>query len=100
MERRVKERQFIIQEMLNESATTTVYKAHQSVLDRTVLLKILHKHLIDDKNLTERFRREARACALIRSEYIVQVYDLTEIDGAPAIVMEYVEGKSLKQSLQ
>jgi serine/threonine-protein kinase len=95
----VKERQFIIQEMLNESATTTVYKAHQSVLDRTVLLKILHKHLIDDKHLTERFRREAQACALIRSEYIVQVYDLTEIDGAPAIVMEYVEGRSLKDVL-
>ncbi len=95
----MKERQFIIQEMLNESATTTVYKAHQSALDRTVLLKILHKHLIDDNSLVERFRREARACALIRSEYIVQVYDLTEIDGAPAIVMEYVEGTSLKEVL-
>jgi serine/threonine protein kinase len=99
MERRVTVRQFIIQEMINESATTTVYKAHQSALDRTVLLKILHKHLIDDIGLTERFRREARACALIRSEFIVQVYDLTEIDGAPAIVMEYVEGSSLKEVL-
>ena len=92
-------REFVILEMINESATTTVYKAHQSVLDRTVLLKILHKHLIDDVSLTERFRREARACALIRSEFIVQVYDLTEIDGAPAIVMEYVEGSSLKDVL-
>ncbi len=99
MERRVKERQFIIQETLNESATTTVYKAHQSVLNRTVLLKILHKHLIDDDTLAERFRREARACALIRSEFVVQVYDLTEIDGAPAIVMEYVDGASLKDVL-
>jgi len=99
MERRVTVPQFILEEKLNEGATTTVYRAHQSVLERTVLLKILHKHLIDDSTLAERFRREARACALIRSEYIVQVYDLTEIDGAPAIVMEYVEGRSLKDLL-
>jgi serine/threonine protein kinase len=91
--------QFVIIEKINEGATTAVYKAHQSVLGRTVLLKILHKHLIDDTELVERFGREARACALIRSEYIVQVYDLTEIEGAPAIVMEYVEGTSLKDVL-
>jgi len=69
------------------------------VLDRTVLLKVLHKHLLRDKNLVSRFSREARACAILQCENIVQVYDLTEIDGAPAIVMEYVEGKSLEEVL-
>ena len=43
---------------------------------------------------------EAKASAALRSENIVQVYDLTEIDGAPAIVMEFVEGKSLMEILQ
>jgi eukaryotic-like serine/threonine-protein kinase len=99
MERSVSSGKFILQEKLNESATTSVFKAHQSVLERTVLLKILHKHLADDHRLVERFTREARACALIRSDNIVQVYDLTEIDGATAIVMEFVEGTSLKDVL-
>ncbi len=90
---------FAILEKISESSTTTVYKAHQSVLDRTVLLKVLHRHLLRDKNLVSRFSREAKACAILQCENIVQVYDLTEIDGAPAIVMEYVEGKSLEEML-
>ncbi len=76
-----------------------MYKAHQNVLDRTVLLKVLHKHLLRDKDLIARFSREAKACAILKSDNIVQVYDLTDVDGAPAIVMEYVEGKSLEDLL-
>jgi len=90
---------FAILEKISESPTTAVYKAHQNVLGRTVLLKVLHKHLLRDKNLVSRFTREAKACAILRSENIVQVYDLTEVDGAPAIVMEYVEGKSLEDMI-
>jgi serine/threonine protein kinase len=84
-------------EQISESSTTTVYKAHQSVLERTVLLKVLHKYLLRDNNLVSRFTREAKSCAILQCENIVQVYDLTEVDGAPAIVMEFVEGKSLEQ---
>ncbi len=89
--------QFKIEQKLSESATTVVYRAFDEVLHRTVLLKVLHKHLANDADLRTRFVREARACAALRSEHIVQIYDLTEIDGAPAIVMEFVEGKSLKE---
>ncbi|MDP1677304.1 MAG: serine/threonine-protein kinase [Bacteroidota bacterium] len=88
--------QFKIEQKINESSTTIVYRAFDEVLHRTVLLKVLHKHLANDPDLRQRFMREARACAALQSEHIVQVYDLTEIDGAPAIVMEFVEGKSLK----
>lgn len=91
--------QFEIEQKLNESATTVVYRAFDRVLHRTVLLKVLHKHLANDHELTERFTREARACAALRSEHIVQIYDLTEIDGAPAIVMEFVDGRSLKEAI-
>jgi serine/threonine protein kinase len=90
---------FVFVEKISESGTTTVYKAHQTVLDRTVLLKVLHKHLLRDSDLVSRFSREAKACAILQCENIVQVYDLTEIDGAPAIVMEYVEGQSLEEIL-
>lgn len=91
---------FTILELISQSPTTSVYKAHQNILDRTVLLKVLHRHLLRDKELVARFSREAKACAILKSENIVQVYDLTEVEGAPAIVMEYVEGKSLEDLLQ
>ncbi len=90
---------FTILELLSQSATTSVYKAHQNALDRTVLLKVLHKHLLRDQGLVSRFSREAKACAILRSENIVQVYDLTEVDGAPAMLMEFVQGKSLEDLL-
>ena len=89
----MKKSQFKIEQKLNESGTTVVYKAFDEVLHRNVLLKVLHKHLANDDELRQRFVREARACAALQSEHIVQVYDLTEIDGAPAIVMEFIEGR-------
>lgn len=93
------EAKFTILETISEGPSTTVYKAVQNVLGRTVLLKVLHRHLLQDRELTERFRREASACAMLRSEHIVQVYNLDDVEGAPAIVMEYVEGESLKDYL-
>jgi serine/threonine protein kinase len=89
--------QFTIEEKISESTTTAVYRAFDEQLHRRVLLKVLHKHLANDPDLRSRFVREARACAALRNDHIVQVYDLTEIDGAPAIVMEFVEGRSLKE---
>ena len=90
---------FTILETIRDGHLTRVLKAEQPSLKRTVLLKTLHKHLVTDTNLVRRFEREARACAMIRSEHIVQVHDLIDLDGAPAIVMEYVEGKSLQELL-
>lgn len=88
---------FTIEATISESSTTRVFRAYDDTLHRRVLLKVLHRHLAYDEQIRERFIREARACAALRSEYIVQVYDLTEVDGAPAIVMEYVDGTSLKE---
>ena len=88
---------FTIEATISESSTTRVFRAFDETLHRRVLLKVLHRHLAHDEQLRQRFVREARACAALRSEYIVQVYDLTEMEGAPAIVMEYVEGTSLKE---
>ena len=90
---------FVVRETIRDGHLTRVVKAEQPSLKRTVLLKTLHKHLVADENLVRRFEREARACAMIRSEHIVQVYDLTDLDGAPTIVMEYVEGRSLQDVL-
>src|SRR5512136_2946746 len=91
--------QFTIEEKIQESNFTSVYRAFDAVLQRRVLLKVLHKHHAADPVLHQRFMREAQACAALRSEHIVQVYELTEYEGSPAIVMEYVSGRSLKELL-
>jgi serine/threonine protein kinase len=85
-----------LKEKISESATTSVYRAYDDALGREVLLKVLHRHLAHDDAVRQRFMREARACASLRSDHIVQIYDLREHDGAPAIIMEYVPGQTLK----
>src|SRR5512135_852106 len=85
-----------LHDKISESATTSVYRAYDESLGRDVLLKVLHRHLAHDEPVRQRFMREARACAALHSEYIVQVFDLRDHEGSPAIVMEYVEGRSLK----
>jgi serine/threonine protein kinase len=89
--------QFTIEEKIQESTFTSVYRAFDPVLQRRILLKVLHKHHAADPDLHQRFMREAQACAALRSEYIVQVYTLSEYENCPAIVMEFVDGISLKQ---
>jgi serine/threonine protein kinase len=87
---------FKIEEKISESSFTCVYRAFDTVLKRNVLLKVLHKHHAADNDLHQRFVREAQACAALRSEHIVQVYELIEYEGSPAIVLEYIDGTSLK----
>ncbi len=85
---------------ISESATTTVYRAYDGTLQREVLLKVLHRHLAHDPQVRLRFEREARACAALHSDNIVQVFDLRTHEGSPAIVMEFVDGPSLKEMIE
>jgi serine/threonine protein kinase len=85
---------------LGSGGMSTVYKATDRVLERTVAVKILAEHLSDDDKFVARFRREALAVAKLIHPNIVQVYD-TGVDAyRHYIVMEYVEGKSAAQLLQ
>jgi eukaryotic-like serine/threonine-protein kinase len=85
---------------LGSGGMSTVYKATDRVLERTVAVKILAEHLSDDDKFVARFRREALAVAKLIHPNIVQVYD-TGVDAyRHYIVMEYVEGKSVAQLLQ
>ena len=85
---------------LGSGGMSTVYKATDRVLERTVAVKILAEHLSDDEKFVARFRREALAVAKLIHPNIVQVYDTGVDDGRHYIVMEYVEGKSVAQLLQ
>jgi tetratricopeptide (TPR) repeat protein len=85
-----------IDAVLGEGGMGVVYRAHDTVLDRLVAIKTLSPHLLGEEGL-RRLLREAQAAAKLTHPHIVAVYDVLEDAGAPAIVMEYVEGKTLRE---
>lgn len=87
-------------ERLGQGGMAQVYKAYQPDLDRFVAVKVLHPHLTADDEFAERFRREARAIAALEHPHIVRIYDF-DTDGALAfLVMEYLQGSSLRERLR
>src|ERR671937_106956 len=84
---------------LGSGGMSSVYRATDHVLERTVAVKILAEHLSDDEKFIARFRREALAVARLIHPNIVQVYDTGVDEGRHYIVMEYVEGRSGAQLL-
>jgi eukaryotic-like serine/threonine-protein kinase len=85
---------------LGSGGMSSVYRATDRVLERTVAVKILAEHLSDDEKFVARFRREALAVAKLIHPNIVQVYDTGVDNDRHYIVMEYVEGRSGAQLLQ
>ena len=85
---------------LGTGGMATVYKAFHPGLDRTVAIKVIRTGFTDDPDFLERFRQEARAVARLRHPNIVQVFDFDEADGQHFIVMEHLEGGTLKQRLR
>ncbi len=76
-----------------------VYRAHDAVLDREVALKVLHTNLAGDPGFIERFRKEARAAAMLGHSNIVAVHDWGNTNGTYFMVMEFVRGHSLRSVL-
>jgi eukaryotic-like serine/threonine-protein kinase len=89
-----------LSDRLGSGGMSSVFKATDRVLERTVAVKVLAEHLSDDEKFVARFRREALAVAKLIHPNIVQVYDTGVDEGRHYIVMEYVEGKSGAQLLQ
>jgi eukaryotic-like serine/threonine-protein kinase len=85
---------------LGSGGMSSVYKATDHVLERTVAVKVLAEHLSDDEKFVARFRREALAVARLIHPNIVQVFDTGVDHGQHYIVMEYVDGRSGAQILQ
>ncbi len=89
-----------IEDRLGSGGMSSVFRATDTILERTVAVKILAEHLSDDERFVARFRREALAVAKLVHPNIVQVYDTGDDGGQYYIVMEYVKGKSGAQLLQ
>jgi eukaryotic-like serine/threonine-protein kinase len=77
-----------------------VYLAEDQELGRRVAIKILHGRYANDEQFVERFRREATHAARLSHPNIVSIFDRGETDGSYFIVMEYVEGRTLKELIR
>jgi serine/threonine protein kinase len=92
--------QFRIVERIGAGGMATVFKAYQPVLDRYVAVKVLPDYHARDPIFKERFLREARAVARLDHPNIVQIYLFGEEDNITYIVMQYVDGGTLKDKLR
>ena len=93
--------QFQILQKIGSGGMGSVYKALQPAMNRMVAIKILHPKLASRKDLVSRFRREARAMSHLTHPNTVKVYLYGELeDGSLYIVMEYLEGKNLNQTVR
>src|SRR2546430_17242322 len=78
---------------------TTLFRSHDSVLEREVAVKTLHPQFAGDPGFVERFRREARAAAVLNHPNIVGVYDWGTTENTYFMVMEYIRGHNLRTLL-
>jgi len=85
---------------IGEGGMANVYLAEDTILDRRVAIKVLRGDLSGDEKFIRRFQREALSVSNLSHPNIVEVYDVGEEDGNHYIVMEYIEGKTLKQLIQ
>jgi len=84
---------------IGQGGMAEVWLAKDTSLDRDVAVKVMRAHHDDDRIGNERFRREAKASAALSSPNIVTVYDVVEDAGRQAVVMEYINGQSLRELL-
>jgi len=89
-----------VERQLGSGGMATVYLAHHEKLDRNVALKVMHPNLLEDPNFKARFEREAKIIAKLDHPNIVPIYDFSEHEGQPYLVMKVVEGQTLKRRLR
>ncbi|MCW2970723.1 MAG: hypothetical protein JWO23_1850 [Solirubrobacterales bacterium] len=94
---------------IGRGGMSTVYRAFDTVLERPVAIKLMHREIAADSDQLERFRREARSVAQLNHPHVVTVIDAGEEpatedgnpgDGCPYIVLEFVEGETLKDVIR
>ena len=85
---------------IGEGGMANVYLAYDTILDRNVAVKVLRGDLATDDKFVRRFQREALSASSLSHPNIVEVYDVGEDNGLYYIVMEYIEGKHLKQLIK
>ena len=90
---------YLVLEFLQKGGMGEVYKARDMRLDRTVAIKFLPRALAADPTAVERFQREVRAASSLNHPRICTVHDVGEFHGRPFLVMEFLEGQSLRDRI-
>lgn len=85
---------------LGRGGMGTVYRARDPVLDRVLALKTMSPAILAEPGMRERFLREARSAARLQHPNIVTIYEFGEVEGAPFIAMEYLEGDDLVDAIE
>jgi serine/threonine protein kinase len=90
-----------VEHVLGKGGMGVVARAHHLDLDQPVAIKLLLPAALENQSMVQRFRREARAMVQLKSEHVSKVLDIGTLEnGAPYMVMEYLEGKDLGQCLR
>ena len=97
---RLLDNRYEIQSIIGEGGMAVVYKAFCHRLNRFVAIKVLREELAEDEDFRRRFLAESHAIAMLSHPNIVAVYDVSSCDGVEYIVMELIEGITLKQYLE
>jgi serine/threonine-protein kinase len=89
-----------LEERIGAGGMSTVYRAVDETLQRSVAVKVMNRGVAEDSDQLERFRREARAVAQLSHPNVVGVIDAGEDSGHPYIVFEFIQGETLKQRVR
>ena len=87
-------------ELVGEGAMGVVYRANDSVLDRTVAIKVMNESIARQDDLRKRFLHEAQAAASLQHPNVVCIYDLGDFNGHLFIAMEFIQGVDLEKLLE
>jgi serine/threonine protein kinase len=90
---------FEVLRLLGEGKVSHVFLAREPGLDRLVAIKVLRKEVADDETAAKRFDREARSVARIHHRAVASVYRVGDMDGLPYLVMEYIDGRTVADTL-
>lgn len=89
-----------VKAVLGRGGMGVVYKAYDEQTDRIVAIKMLHSHKVADSEALKRFTREARTVAQVKHHHIVTLFDFGMHKAQPFLVMDFLQGRSLKDELQ
>ena len=97
---RIRLGEYLIEQKIGGGGMGQVFRAKQESLDRVVALKVLPKTVSSDRELVERFYREARSAARLIHPNVVQIYSVGEEHGVPYFAMELIDGEDLEEKLR
>ena len=89
-----------ILELIGVGGMANVYKAHDAIEDRTVAVKILRDEFLSNEEFLRRFKNESKAIAVLSHPNIVKVYDVSFNETIHSIVMEHINGITLKEYIE